>query len=346
MSCKEGSVGNHVSDLAFGIFDHLDLGDRRLNDLYEMRLQLAEAYDQWGFYSYHVAEHHFTPLGSAPSPAVFLAALSQRTKRLRFGPMVYLFPFYHPLRLAEEICMLDQLSNGRLDVGLGRGISPLESRLFGNDPELSQRSLDESRAIILMALSEGRVDYHGEAFNFEGVTMTLTPFQKPHPPLWYGATTVATAERCARSGYNIINNDVGEGAREVASRYAAECGRIGNTSFRSGLRRFIVVADSDSEAFEIGSAAYPSWYDSFMHLWRKHGGGPVMGERATEFGPNVESGLAITGSPETVTRVLREQVRESGINYVVGQFAFGDMPTAAALRSIELFGSQVMPALV
>ena len=110
----------------FGIFDHLDRGPVPLRTYYEDRLKLIEGYDRAGFYAYHVAEHHSTPLGMAPSPNVFLAAVAQRTRRLRFGPLVYALPLYHPLRLVEEICMLDQMSGGRPELGFGRGSSPLE----------------------------------------------------------------------------------------------------------------------------------------------------------------------------------------------------------------------------
>src|SRR5580658_11043780 len=105
----------------FGVFDHLDRDGSLLAVYYENRLKLIEAYDRLGFYAYHLAEHHATPLGMAPSPNVFLAALAQRTRRLRFGPMVFVLPLYHPLRLLEEICMLDQLSGGRLELSFGRG---------------------------------------------------------------------------------------------------------------------------------------------------------------------------------------------------------------------------------
>src|ERR1700740_388758 len=119
--------------MEFGIFDHLDRYGGPLADYYEDRLKIAEAYDRAGFYAYHLAEHHSTPLGMAPSPSVFLAAVAQRTKRLRFGPLVYLLPLYHPPRLAEETAMLDQLSHGRLEVGVGRGRSPIEVALYGQD---------------------------------------------------------------------------------------------------------------------------------------------------------------------------------------------------------------------
>ena len=120
--------------MEFGIFDHLDRTGASLPDFYEDRLKIAEAYDRAGFYAYHLAEHHSTPLGMAPSPNVFLAALAQRTRRLRFGPMVFVVPLYHPLRLISEICMLDQMSGGRLELSFGRGASPIELAYFGTDP--------------------------------------------------------------------------------------------------------------------------------------------------------------------------------------------------------------------
>ena len=107
--------------LAFGVFDHLDASGAPLRDFYEDRLKLVELYDRLGFYCYHVAEHHSTPLGMAPSPSVFLSAVAQRTKRLNFGPLVYTLPLYHPIRLIEEICMLDQMSGGRFQFGTGQG---------------------------------------------------------------------------------------------------------------------------------------------------------------------------------------------------------------------------------
>src|ERR1700752_2680526 len=96
--------------MEFGVFDHLDRTGTSLPDYYEDRLKLAE--------------HHATPLGMAPSPNVFLAALAQRTRRLRFGPLIYALPLHHPLRLIEEICMLDHLSGGRVDIGFWRGALP------------------------------------------------------------------------------------------------------------------------------------------------------------------------------------------------------------------------------
>src|SRR5215207_421377 len=103
------TLRGRCEQMKFGIFDHIDDAGVPLGQLYADRLTIAEAYDRAGFYGYHVAEHHTTPLGAAASPALIFAALSQRTQWLRFGPLVYLLPFYHPLRLIEEVCMIDQL---------------------------------------------------------------------------------------------------------------------------------------------------------------------------------------------------------------------------------------------
>src|SRR5204862_7105478 len=112
--------------LEFGVFDHLDRNDLPLREYYEQRLKVIEAFDRFGFYAYHVAEHHFTPLGMAPSPSVFLWAIGQRTSRLRFGTCVYALPSHHPLRVLEELCMLDHMSGGPLEIGFGLGSLPCE----------------------------------------------------------------------------------------------------------------------------------------------------------------------------------------------------------------------------
>src|SRR5688572_22853795 len=133
----------------FGIYDHMDRSGRPLWEFYEDRLRLAEAYDRLGYEALHIAEHHSTPLGLSPSPSVFLSSVAQRTRRLRFGPLVYTLNLYHPLRLIEEICMLDQLSGGRLEFGVGKGISPIENRYYGLDPAKADAMFAEAFQILL-----------------------------------------------------------------------------------------------------------------------------------------------------------------------------------------------------
>ena len=140
---------------------------------------LAEAYDRAGFHAYHLAEHHGTPLGLAPSPSVFLAAVAQRTTRLRLGPLVYTLALYNPVRLAEEVCMLDALSGGRLELGVGRGISPIELRMLGVDPDEAPSMYAERLEILLRALSSERLDFQGEYHVLTDARMELRPGAAP-----------------------------------------------------------------------------------------------------------------------------------------------------------------------
>jgi alkanesulfonate monooxygenase SsuD/methylene tetrahydromethanopterin reductase-like flavin-dependent oxidoreductase (luciferase family) len=332
--------------MQFGIFDHLDHTGVPLPDFYEDRLKIAEACDRAGFYAYHLAEHHATPLGMAPSPNVFLAALAQRTKRLRFGPMVFVVPLYHPLRLISEICMLDQMSGGRLELSFGRGASPIELEYFGADPKQAQDIYNEAVEVILTGLSHKTLSFHGKHFNFDNVPMALGPLQTPHPPIWYGAHSPDSAARAARKALNIINLDPTAHIRETVASYrkAWQDAKGSAPLPKIGLGRFIVVADTDAQAMRLASRAYRPWFDSFIHLSRLRGRAQTH-PRPEEFEPLMERGQGIAGSPATVRKLLAAQIAETGCNYVVGQFAFGDMTRDEALRSIEVFARDVMPAL-
>ncbi len=332
--------------MEFGIFDHLDRTGAPLPQFYEDRLKIAEAYDRAGFYAYHLAEHHSTPLGMAPSPNVFLAALAQRTKRLRFGPMVFVVPLYHPLRLISEICMLDQMSGGRLELSFGRGASPIELDYFGADPAQAQDIYNEAVEVILTGLTHKTLEFHGKHFNFDNVPMALAPLQKPHPPIWYGAHAPDSAARAARKALNIINLDPTDHIRETVASYRKTWQDTkGSASLpKIGLGRFIVVAETDAEAMRLASRAYRPWFDSFIYLSRLRGRAQTH-PRPEEFEPLMDRGQGVAGSPETVRELLAAQLTETGCNYVVGQFAFGDMTLDEALRSIDLFSREVMPAL-
>src|SRR5215475_13862747 len=204
--------------MKFGVFDHLDRNDLPLNEFYEQRLQIVEAYDRGGFYSYHTAEHHATPLGLAASPSVFLAAVAQRTQQLRFGPLVYTLPLHHPLRVVEEICMLDQLGRGRFDLGVGRGISPIETAYFGIDPAHRQKMFLEGLQILQQALTQPTLTFHGQFYDYTNVPMELAPFQNPHPPCWSGAGSPEGGEAAGRSWFNLVSNALTSQVRAITDR--------------------------------------------------------------------------------------------------------------------------------
>jgi len=331
----------------FGVFDHLDRGNLPLRDFYEARLELIESYEREGFYAYHLAEHHSTPLGMAPSPSVFLSAVAQRTRRLRFGPLVYALPLYHPLRLIEEICMLDQLSGGRLDIGFGRGSSPIELSLYGKDPAEGQRIYQEGLELIMQGLANKTLDFNGEFFCFENVPMELEPLQKPHPPIWYGVHSPDSAERAARRGLNIVSLDPAGLTRTFTDRFRQVWLELHNHDAdmpKIGISRFIVIAGDDEAALRTARRAYPIWHRSFNHLFRLKGGAPTH-QRPPDFDGVIASGQGIAGSPSTVRSFLESQLTESAANYLIGQFAFGDISLDESLRSVALFGEHIMPNL-
>lgn len=333
--------------MEFGIFDHVDANGTPLQTFYDDRLTIVEAYDRAGFYCYHVAEHHSTPLGLAASPAVYLAGVAQRTKTLRFGPLVYTLPLYHPLRLTEEICMLDQMSGGRMQVGIGRGISPIETKGYGIDPAERVSRYEDTRQVLMQGLTQTSVTFQGQFFSFDNVPMELEPLQKPHPPIWIGAASADSAARAARNGHNFVSLSTAAETRALTDSYrAAWTEAHGDGPLpKLGLGRFIVVADTDAAALALARRAYRKWHDSFHHLWRMHGTVPTQGERAREFDEIMDGGRGVAGTPATCIRMLRAQLAESGANYSVGQFVFGDMSLAEALGSIDLFVREVMPAL-
>jgi len=332
--------------MEFGIFDHLDRNDLPLNEYYEARLKLIEAYEQAGFYAYHVAEHHSTPIGMAPSPSVFLSAIAQRTKTLRFGPMVYALPLHHPLRLIEEICMVDQLSGGRLEIGFGRGSSPTEVSFYGQDPAKAQEIYSEARELILQGLTQKRLTFEGKFFSFKDIPMELEPFQKPHPPMWYGVHSVEAAERAARQGLSMVSLDSAKDTRTYNDRYRQVWRQLhGDTPTpKLGQSRFVVIAENSKVALEAARRAYPVWHRHFYYLYSIRGGKPTH-PRPDTFEKMMEIGHATAGDPDQVLKFLQDQTDESAANYLVGQFAFGDLSLVESLRSVELFRKHVMPKL-
>jgi alkanesulfonate monooxygenase SsuD/methylene tetrahydromethanopterin reductase-like flavin-dependent oxidoreductase (luciferase family) len=326
----------------------LDASGAPLAQFYEDRLLLAEAYDRIGIHALHVAEHHATPLGMSPSPSVFLASVAQRTKRLRFGPLVYTLALYHPLRLADEICMLDQLSGGRFELGVGRGVSPLEIGYFGFDPAKSQAMYLEAYQVILKAMRERTLTFKGEYYSFESVPFHLEPLQRPHPPIWYGLSNPESAEFAADNRFNVVSNAAPKAVRVITDRYREAWAQKNNDPAMIpfiGMARHVVIADTDREAMELARRAYARWFESFIFLWRLRGATPPFTTYVEDFDEVLKNGQAIVGSPDTVREMIASQASDAGLNYFLLRFAFGDLTLEASMRSVELFASRVRPAL-
>jgi alkanesulfonate monooxygenase SsuD/methylene tetrahydromethanopterin reductase-like flavin-dependent oxidoreductase (luciferase family) len=191
------------------------------------------------------------------------------------------------------------------------------------------------------------LDFKGRRFSFSGVPMELEPLQKPHPPIWYGVHTPDSAERAARRGLHVVSLDPTDETRLAIERYRAVWRQIHAPATalpKLGLGRFIVVAPSDAAALALARRAYLVWHASFTHLFRRHGRQQSHPRPAT-FDLVMERGQGIAGSPATVAEFLSSQLRATGCNYVVGQFAFGDLTREESLRSIGLFAGEVIPFL-
>lgn len=334
--------------MKFGVFDHLDCSGVALQEHYENRLKMVEAYDRCGIHAYHVAEHHGTPLGYATSPSVYLSAVAQRTQRIRLGSLIYILPLYHPLRLIDEICMLDNLSNGRFMLGIGRGISPIEAGFFGIPAGEMQQRYFESSELILKALQTDRLTFEGKFYSFEDVPMTLRPLQKPYPELWYATRTPESFAWAARAGANTVTLAFDDQVKELTDIYKkawTEAGKQLKDLPLIGVSRHIVVAPTDREAKKLAAQAYAKWLHSFRKLWLDKGYEAPLTELYPDSWEELEAKKnACAGSPETVRRYVLDEVERCGTNYLVSWFAFGDLHVEHVIRSAELFSEHVMPA--
>lgn len=331
--------------MKFGIFEHMDECGLPLVQQFEDRLQLAEAYDRYGFYAYHLAEHHGTPLGLAPSPNIFLAALAQRTKRLRFGPLTYSLPLYHPIRLIEEICMLDQMSNGRLEFGVGRGVSPYEVGFYGVNPKDGARQFPEALSVIKKGLTSDELSFDGEFYQFKNVPMVLKPVQRPWPPIWYGVLSPDAAYWAALESAHVVTLVPPTPARAIFERYRQEWknfGRPDDTLPLMGISRHIVLADTESEALSIAERAYRVWQSHMELLWVKHGSKLPLG-LPPDIGPMLSSGAAFAGTPSGLKDYIDEQMAQTTANYLVCDVAFGDLTFEESMRTVRMLGEEVMP---
>lgn len=340
--------------MKFGIFDHVDRSDLPLVELFDKRIEYAVAAEKAGFYCYHVAEHHGTPLNMVPAPGVFLGAVAHATSRIRLGPLVYPLPLYSPLRLIEEIAMLDHLSNGRLELGVGRGVSPFELNFHRVDSNTSREIFLDALEVLTYGLSHDTLEHTGPHFEYHGVPMELRPLQQPHPPLWYPTSSPASASWSGANGYNFSTLGSTEEAKKCIDNYkeafSGRCGPSGPaTPFPGGtaigVNRHVVVAETDAHALDIAGPAYARWYASITKLWRENQSAeiPAALRARRDIGTALGNGAAIAGSPETVRAEIARQIGILGVNYMILQFYFGNLSHKDAMRSLALFASEVLP---
>ena len=341
--------------MKFAVFDHVDRSDDPLAKQFDERLTYVAAADEAGFYAYHIAEHHATPLNMVPVPGVYLGAVARATKRIRLGPLVYLLPLYSPLRLIEEIAMLDHLSHGRLDVGVGRGVSPFELNYHKVDPETSRAVFVDAFDCVLAGLTHERLTHQGPYFNYSNVPMELKPLQTPYPPFWYPSSNEGGAAWAGERGLHFSTLGSVERASACVASYKAALAKRGGAAVPKaefpggaiiGVNRQAVVADTVEDARRIAKPAFDRWYSSLSKLERENQQGPRYVHHVTgDMESALKNGQMIVGTPETVAAEIRRQVQAIGVNYMNFSFFFGTMRLADALRSVTLFAKDVMPKL-
>src|SRR5579859_1658646 len=339
--------------MRFGIFDWVEASDTRsAGEVYEHKLDLAAAADRAGFDSYLLAEHQGTPLSIDGSPSVLLSAMFQRTRKLRAGGLTFCLPWYDPYRFYNEVCMLDHLSGGRLELGVGRGVSPIESKIFGmQDIEQSRERYRETLEVFLASCQSNELNYKGKHFTYSGAELHLKPVQKPYPPLWFPSSNKESIDFTARHGYHTAFlgkladcKPHFERYREVWQQHRSDPGRHNAHVAEPYLAKtqHLVIAEDEREAERLGLEAYWKWAGHIHHLTRKLGRPDVH-----KNDPYAEDSAhrLITGSPKTALAKLTEMLEITSANYLLCVFSFGDLAPEHAMRSLELFAREVMPAL-
>ncbi len=341
-----------------GLFDHVEDGKRPLPQLFDERLQFAEAADAAGIYCLHVAEHHQTPLNMVPMPGIYLGAVARATKRMRMGPLVYLLPLYSPLRMIEEICMLDHLSHGRLDVGVGRGVSPYELKFHKVEHDQSRDIFIDAFKCISAGLTTDSLTYHGENYDYENVPIALRPLQQPHPPFWYASSSEIGSVWGGQHGLHFVTLGPTASAKANIDAYKAALATRGapaqpKAEFSGGavvgVMRHVFVTDTDADAQRLGKPIM-DYHLGNMNWLRVNQGDTNLTSRlkiphGVSFEDCLTNGSVIAGSPQTVRSAIERQVKELGVNYLLTYLFMGTMSFADAMRSLDLFRTEVMPHL-
>ena len=327
----------------------------------------SEHVEEWalaetlGFDGIFLGEHHFTAYNLLPSPNVMLGALAAKTSRLRLGVMINVVPFHQPLRLAEEGAMLDVLSGGRLEFGVGRGIDYQEVVKLGVDYDELRPRLEEGMGLILKAWTKPEFQHEGAYYRIGRASIYPRPLQQPHPPVWVAADSPATIAWAAENGFAMASLFVPTSElSERLGRYTTLARDAGyaHTGSHFMVVRNAYVAPTDAEALAdadpaftqllllFKNAALPPDVSLLPDSYAYHREAFKQLERPPErFQDLIDAGLVLCGSPATVTEQLIEQLRMIGTRQLCIWFTFGDLSHGQVLRSMRLFARSVLPTV-
>lgn len=326
-------------------------GERRVN---ETMRQIALA-DELRFDVAWVAEHHFSNYGYAVNPLLLIAKASALAPRIQFGQAIIVTPFWHPMRLAEDVALTDILTGGRLELGVGRGYQPMEFRGLDLPMEDTRGMFEEQLEIMLKAWNEDDFTYQGRHYRVPVPTTVLPrPIQRPHPPIWVATQSTETLDWAARHGYGMLwsANSMAESVlEEWRDRYVEGRAAAGHPvepdRVPIAIQRFVYVTETEVEARE--AAWQTRWQRRLADHLRRDKAQIVAGRNIEQPSPGEVSdeewwGRLAYGPPERVIERLRRDA-ELGVTDLIGWFDVGGLTAEQVERSMQRFAREVRPAL-
>ncbi|HEV8341917.1 MAG TPA: LLM class flavin-dependent oxidoreductase [Candidatus Binatia bacterium] len=324
--------------------------DGSVPEFYRKMFEQIEEMDRLELDHIWVTEHHFGHYGGTlPHPPTFMSAIARTTERIRLGVAVSVLPLHNPIEVAESYAMVDVVSNGRLDFGLGKGSELIEYKRSGVSFEEATGRMKEGTEIIRQAWSDEPVNFRGEFFHYDDVRVLPKPVQRPHPPLWVGCARSEDSFRWAgENGFNLMTlpylykePDLLPGLVRV---YRAALARAGHDVTRTQvLGKFhIYVSESLEQAVCEASPYLENYFD--VHAAadpnRKSRGFLTVRDVQTQ----LTEGFVIAGDPQRCVDTIRHWREQVGLTALSGTFHFGGMPQELALKNIRLFAERVLPA--
>lgn len=324
--------------------------DGPVTEFYRKMFEQMEEMDRLGFDHIWVTEHHFNYYGGTIShPPTFLSAIARTTRRIHLGVAISVVPLHNPIEVAESYAMVDVVSNGRLEFGLGKGSEPTEYERSGVRPEESTGRMKEGADIIRQAWSDEPVNFSGEFFHYDNVRVLPKPVQRPHPPIWMGCARSEDSFRWAgENGFNLMTLPYLYRAPDVlpglVRTYRSALAEAGHDFTRPDvLGKFhIYVSDSLEQAVSEASPYLESYLDihAAVEPKRKETGLLVVRDVQTQ----LTRGFVIAGDPQRCIDTIHRWREHAGLTTISGTFHFGGMPQEMALKNIRLFAERVMPA--
>jgi alkanesulfonate monooxygenase SsuD/methylene tetrahydromethanopterin reductase-like flavin-dependent oxidoreductase (luciferase family) len=346
------------SELTFGAYAlpsyHLETDPPQAVFMRQLLDLLASA-EPLGFDNIWLNEHHFTSWGGMlPSPPMALAALSQRTRRIRLGTSVAVLGLHHPIEIAEQLAMLDLMSGGRLEFGIGRGSVVYDYEVFGIPYDQAQARTLEALEVIRTAWTGEQFSHAGQFFQIPSVKIWPMPEQRPHPPIWVScASGPASFEWTARQGYNLLTIGFVKPVPEFAELTRVYRDAWSDTGllpggYQIGTLYHSVICEDGPKARKLALAAIKRFLAQLREteaLASQSRPGRASVLDTLEIERLIDQSRLVAGNPDEVANMVADLRSEVGFTQVDLMFQFGGLPIEAARESMQLFASEVMPRL-